>query len=351
MKSNQTTVKLLVFSETEMSMQSNFKDLTVREGKTAKRPNASNYDLSPSFKPGEVFNPISIGAQKREIGINNNLLNDSNFARFWSQRGIPEKDIAKYKDVDGDGVEDLVAYQNGNVVGFNQYYVTEPNTSQQAYRKQYYSQDKAARKAQSYTRYRNTLEDVDGFMSLVELKKRKQESDIAKILDAFKVELAEFETVNEREMLAQTFAKMVKLSIFEDGIPIEDIKVIQSASKFKKLYKAALEKLLDNITLKTRNTSDIIDLLVGVIRKDTKSLDQLRDLLHGYLAKNNDIIPIDLAKTLVVTIQKTKFLNKNKKAELIADDDEDYKQYLETQKRQRFNKVKKVPMDEGLNLE
>lgn len=185
-------------------------------------------------------------------------------------------------------------------------------------------------------------------MSLVELKKRKQESDIAKILDAFNVEFSEFETENEREMLAQTFAKMAKLSIFEDGIPIEDIKVIQSASKFKKLYKAALVKLLDNITMKTRNSPDIVDLLVGVVRKDTKALDQLRTLLHGYLAKNNDIIPIDLAKTLVVTIQKTKFLNKNKKAELIADDDEDYKQYLEAQKRQRFNKVKK---NAGMDLE
>ena len=108
-----------------------------------------------SFKY-DHFAPTNLGPEKRYLGQSDNLINPTSFAGYWNQRNKKrptnqeEYKYVKAGDIDGDGLADNVAYYERNgqkyLVGLNQYYISEPKKSQQAYKKAYYEVDPKNRK-------------------------------------------------------------------------------------------------------------------------------------------------------------------------------------------------------------
>ena len=190
--------------------------------------------------------------EKREIKYNRNLLNEKNFAEYWTSGKHKGYKILKGADLDGDGLNDMIAVDPTNkyVVGFNERYVTDLGKGETPYRKNYYAQDKATRAKQSYTEYLDTAAQQEGWKDLSKMKENRTKSVWMVIRNYMQDDLVKFgATEKEAENICKQLLKIIQTSFFqlgEKGVPQYQIKVITESPEFKKVLKA-------NVTAQTIN--------------------------------------------------------------------------------------------------
>lgn len=220
-----------------------------------------------------LFAPTVFSTEKRYLGQSDNLINPASFAGYWHQRNKKrpadqeEYIYVKAKDIDGDGLDDNVAYyvKNGknHLVGLNQYYISEPKKSQQAYKKGYYEKDPKERENYSYSDYLRTAEYVKDFLTadeLTEIQNNKKAKLDYKVVLKFAEQSETFKKLSpsEKEAVAMTFLKIMTDAMFVDKCPTYYINQVKKWSKFTTVKKEALDFILTKCTEENQNAEKIV---------------------------------------------------------------------------------------------
>ena len=178
------------------------------------------------------FDPKVLITDKSNIKVNDNLFNEKNFCRYWKKRSKQankEFNIGK-QDIDGDNVKDYIAYLNENgkhiIYGFNNYNNTGPQSSQDYWKRAYYSQGVKKREQQSYADYFREHFKDQGTEEWLDAERRKK---IQKAIDGSMVEFVKkhfadcenFQALTpaQKNKIAKLFIKTAFEGMISDDVP------------------------------------------------------------------------------------------------------------------------------------
>lgn len=178
----------------------------------------------------------------REIRSNKNLLNESEFAKYWQTGKHKDHKIYRDVDMDGDDVGDLVAVDpQGRIVGINDRYVTDEGKGETFYKKEYYKLPKAQRNNLSYQQFLETQETKEGWKDLTKFKESRAKATHRVIRDYLDEELGQAKaTEKQSETIAKQLLNLIITTFFDLSTPLYQIKVISGSAEFKKVLKSKI---------------------------------------------------------------------------------------------------------------
>lgn len=189
----------------------------------------------------ENFTPV--GQSNYDIKINDNLLNEDNFIKYWSKKKI--NNFAKGEDIDKDGIPDLVAIDDMNKVrGFNNKVTYPKSESLFAYKQNYYKQSKKEREKNPFSIYLESQANIPNYKELDKYKSSRNTSIWKKIynwllLDADKIAGYKLSQV---EAYSKKVASLIPYIFFDENVSEDHIKVIMKDPEFKQMVKDEINK-------------------------------------------------------------------------------------------------------------
>lgn len=252
-------------------------------GSSAKKVGAlSNVSLkNPDL--GHFIAPFGKNDQKRDILVSDPLMNEKNFISYWKSRekhrdpkqlAYPIK-MGKFADVDGDGNEEFVAYYHDgtkeNILGYNQYAVTAPFSSQKKAKSNYYRQSAKVRANQSYADYLEENADsmLKGWTDAEAIKKYKEGIEkklITKVKKFFSTYGGEEYTslsAKQKTTLANTFIAIVAEAMIDNGANRAQAAEVKKLKGFIETKKNIVETLITDAETQKRGPKILSLILSG----------------------------------------------------------------------------------------
>ena len=288
----------------------------------------------------KYFNVSSGALGPREMRINRNLLNPVEFANYWQTGKHKNHTIHKsyfdpekkaYRDIDGDGIApDYYAVDpDGNVVGFNDKYITDPGKGETPYRRAYYNQDRKARENQSYIEALDGMDTIPGWRDIKKMKDNRT-SSVWKIIDTYLD--AEFrvatQSTKERENICKRILKMIQTTFFDcvtvsedgksfgvkqDGVPLYQMKVITESPEFKKLLKVKISQTTIADYIPAGIKEKLVTGMLQLVRGYGNAIEGAYGLYLAANHKNNRITApaaLELYKSIIIKQAANKLYKK-----------------------------------------
>ena len=248
--------------------------------------NDTNFDWS-YFTPSNKANNRDLG--NREMKYNYNLLNESNFRKYWTTGKHSGYEVYDGKDFDGDGVNDYVAInpQGRKVMGFNERYITDELKGETPYRRDYYSQNKNFRDGKTYMQYLEfDAENKPGWKDLQKLKANRLSAPWKVIMFYLSDVLTDKAvSMKQAEQIAKKLLKCISHAFFATNVPTYQRKHIVKTSEFKNI----LKKYVTSDTIETFIPIGAIDNVVSALLQGMEGYGNSRILnkLVQWLTENN----------------------------------------------------------------
>lgn len=233
---------------------------------------------NPSYEAFQI--PFGENAQKRDLLVQDVLLNEKNFINYWKSREKHRDpkvlahniQYGKISDLDNDGFDEFVAYYNDgnkdNVLGYNQYVVGPPVSSQKKVKANYYQQSSKDRQKQSYADYMAAHpEMLTGWMSDEAIQKYKDSLEkklITKVKNFFKgIPAYDSATPAQKTKVANIFIQIVAEAMIDNDANRAQASVVKGLKGFIEAKKDFIEnKILKDTKVKSDKTT-IFNLIVS----------------------------------------------------------------------------------------
>ena len=237
--------------------------------------------LNGTFLNTPFTTPFGNNTYKRDLLINDSLLNEHNFVKYWKSREknrnpniLPHQ--IKYggiADNDGDGNPEFVAYYDDGsksyLLGYNQYVVGPPMNSQKKAKAEYYKMSSADRKNQSYADYLASNKNLlTGWMTPKQIQKYtdKVEKQLLTVVKKFFTEHADgFTTLKPalKTKIANIFIKIVANSMIDDGANDVHAEAIKTIKQFSESKKEFIKALIESRKVQNRATEMVKQIVAG----------------------------------------------------------------------------------------
>lgn len=224
---------------------------------------------------------IRTNPNKRDLLVKDVLLNEKNFINYWKSREAHrDSKILPYSiqygtidDEDGDKFPEKVAYYTDNanknhIIGYNQYVLGPPNSSQKNVKANYYKLPSKARQQQSYADYMAANTDkLTGWMSAEAIQKYKEslEKKLITKVKRFFNEVPAYKTLTaaQKTKVANIFIEIVAEAMIDDDANRAKASVVKGMKGFIEAKKELIESLLKNDIVKINRPSIFNNIVAG----------------------------------------------------------------------------------------
>lgn len=238
--------------------------------------------------------PFGANGERRELQIKDTLLNEKNFINYWKSREkhrdptilAHQIKYGKIDDVDNDGFNEYVAYYNDgskdNIIGYNQYVLGPPISTQKKTKAAYYQKSASDRQKESYSDYLSDhVNDLDGWVSAEAIKKYKEAQEkklVTKVKKFFTQNAGFYATLNAKEKTAAAnlFIKIAAEAMIANNANPVQASVVKSLPGFVEEKKKFIEEtLLKDADVKNQSSSIIQAMVLGHIQSIEAYLEKL----------------------------------------------------------------------------
>lgn len=216
--------------------------------------------------------PMGKNEHKRDLLVKDALLNEKNFINYWKSREKHRDSsilpypirYGKIDDLDEDGFEEKVAYYNDGtqdyVIGYNQYVLGPPNSSQKKVKANYYQLPSKVRQQQSYADYMAANTDkLTGWMDEAAIQKYKESLEkklITKVKKFFnEVDTYKTLTAAQKTKVANIFIQVVAEAMIDDAANRAKASVVKGMKGFIEAKNDFIVSLINNQAVKNNRTA------------------------------------------------------------------------------------------------
>lgn len=254
-------------------------------------------------QPEHLFGtPLGKNTDKQDIEIRNSLFNEKNFVQYWKGRNKKSDKNIKYgkiNDLDGDNRPEFVAYYDDNgidkIIGYNQYVITAPKSSQKNALAEYYSQGADKRKEASYHDFLMAHPALlDGWMGQEQINKIK-DADEKKLITKVKKALASSSNVYNgikkpkvKTEIANALITIATEAMIDDKANHHQAAVVKSLPGFVDLKKKFIgEDILPDQDFKSKANNIVARIISGDYASVEAYLERLADSKGKHLSAVN----------------------------------------------------------------
>ena len=261
------------------------------------------------YRTKRLVDPFFENAQKRDLIVNDSLLNEKNFISYWKAREKHRNpadlayqiQLGSIDDVDHDGFDEHVAYYNDGtnnfLMGYNQYALSAPLSSQKKAKATYYRKSASERQNESYADFlaSNPEAYLGGFTDEETIKKYKESLDkklITKVKNFFKVNNGGIYNAlkpKDKTAIANAFIQITAEAMIDDNANRAKAAVVKGLKGFVEAKKALVEKLINDDGVKAAGGKIIEQIISG----NAASVEAYIQKLAGDLESTLTAVDID----------------------------------------------------------